>query len=47
VIGGIIGWGLFAFTLLQLAVSKNREIKMIEEIKSELKIVKQEIIDLK
>ena len=42
-----MGWGLFAFTLFQLAVSKNREIKMIEEIKSELKIVKQEINDLK
>lgn len=45
--GGIIGWGLFAYTLLQLICNRQKEITMINEIKEDLKIVQQEIKNLK
>ena len=47
VTGGIIGWSLFAFTIAQLVCNRQREIKMIDEIQEDLKIVRQEIKNLK
>lgn len=46
-VGGVIGWSLFAYTVVQLIRNRNTEIEMIREIKEELKIVKQEVINLK
>ena len=45
--GGIIGWGLFAFTFIQLICNRQKEIQMIDEIREDLKIVRQEIKNLK
>lgn len=45
--GGIIGWGLFAFTLSQLICNRQKEIQMINEIQEDLKIVRHEIKNLK
>ena len=45
--GGFIGWSLFAFTLAQLYCNRHAEMKMIDEIKEDLKIVKQEVKNLK
>ena len=45
--GGIIGWGLFAFTLSQLICNRQKEIQMINEIQEDLKIVRQEVKSLK
>jgi hypothetical protein len=45
--GGIIGWGLFAFALAQLISNRQKEITMINEIQEDLKIVRQEIKNLK
>jgi hypothetical protein len=45
--GCIIGWGLFAFTFIQLICNRHKEIKMINEIQEDLKIVRQEIKNLK
>ena len=45
--GGVIGWSLFAVTLAQLYCNRRAEINMINEIKEDLKIVKQEVKNLK
>ena len=45
--GGVIGWSLFAITLAQLYCNRHTEIKMIKEIQEDLKIVKQEVKNLK
>jgi len=45
--GGIIGWSLFAVTLAQLYCNRHAEIKMINEIQEDLKIVKEELKTLK
>ena len=47
VVGGFIGWSLFAVTLAQLICSRQKEITMINEIQEDLKIVRQEIKKLK
>jgi hypothetical protein len=47
VVGGVIGWCLFAYTVVQLIKHRKVEVVIIDEIKEELKIVKQEINDLK
>ena len=44
---GFIGWILFAVTLTQLICNRSKEIKIINEIQEDLKIVKQEIKNLK
>jgi len=46
-VGGVIGWSLFAYTIFKLIKHRKAEVVMIDEIKEELKIVKQEINDLK
>jgi hypothetical protein len=47
IVGGFIGWSLFAVTLVQLIYSRRAEIKMINEIQEDLKIVRDEINKLK
>ena len=47
IVGGIIGWGLFSFTFIQLICNRQKEIKIINEIQEDLKIVKQEVKNLK
>ena len=47
VVGGFIGWSLFAVTFAQLICNRHKEIKMINEIQEDLKIVRQEIKNLK
>jgi hypothetical protein len=47
IVGGVIGWSLFGVTLAQLFCNRQQEIKMIDEIKEDLKIVKEEIEKLK
>jgi hypothetical protein len=47
IVGGFIGWSLFAFTVVQLVCNRQKEIEIINEIKEQLKIVKQEVKNLK
>ena len=47
IIGGIVGWILFAVTLIQLICNRSKEINIINEIQEDLKIVRQEIKNLK
>ena len=47
IVGGFIGWSLFAVTLAQLVCNRQKEIKIINEIREDLKIVRQEINKLK
>jgi hypothetical protein len=47
IVGGIIGWGLFAFALMHLIRSRQKEITVINEIRADLKIVREEIKKLK
>jgi hypothetical protein len=44
---GFLGWSLFVFTLLHVICDRTREIKMIKEIREDLKIVRQEINSIK
>jgi hypothetical protein len=47
IMGGLLGWSLFAYTLAQTICSRNIELEMIKEISGELKKVKQDIKELK
>ena len=47
IVGGIVGWILFAVTLIQLICNRSKEINIINEIQEDLKIVRQEIKNLK
>jgi hypothetical protein len=47
IVGGIIGWILFAVTLIQLICNRSKEINIINEIQEDLKIVRHEIKNLK
>jgi hypothetical protein len=47
IVGGITGWILFAFTLIQLICNRSKEINIINEIQEDLKIVRHEIKNLK
>ena len=47
IVGSVIGWGLFVATLAQLICNRQKEITMINEIQADLKIVRQEIKNLK
>ena len=46
-VGGFLGWMLFAFTLIQTVCSRRKELDMIDEISVELKKIKQDISELK
>jgi hypothetical protein len=45
--GGFIGWSLFGVTLAQLLCIRQSEIKMINLIQEDLKIVREELKKLK
>ena len=47
IVGSIIGWGLFVVTLAHLICNRQKEIIIINEIQEDLKIVRQEIKNLK
>ena len=47
IVGGIVGWILFAVMLIQLICNRSKEIKIINEIQEDLKIVRDEINKLK
>ena len=47
IVGGMVGWMLFAVTLTQLICNRSKEIKIINEIQEDLKIVRDEINKLK
>jgi len=46
-IGGFIGWSLFGITILKLVCNRQAEIDMINKIREDLKIVREEINKLK
>lgn len=47
VIGGVIGWSLFAYTLAQSLLCRKKELLIIEEISAEFKKVKEDLKELK
>jgi hypothetical protein len=46
-LGGLAGWSLFAFSLIETHCNRREELRMIVEISEELKKVKEEIRELK
>ena len=46
-LGGFIGWSCLGYLVFQIIRSRRVELQMIEEISQELKLVKQEITELK
>ena len=46
-IGGFIGWCLFAIAFAHLVCNRQAEIKLINEIQADLKILRHEINKLK
>jgi hypothetical protein len=46
-LGGLTGWSLFSFSLIETHCNRQKELKMIIEISEELKKVKEEIQELK
>ena len=46
-IGGFIGWCLFAVAFAHLICNRQKEIKLINEIQADLKILRHEINKLK
>jgi hypothetical protein len=46
-IGGLVGWSLFFLTFWVILNLKNVQIKMIDDIKDDLKQIKSKIKDLK
>lgn len=46
-IGGVIGWGLLAYSVSHIMRCRDKELKMINEISTELKKVREEINELK
>lgn len=47
IVGGIIGWSLFAIALSRLIHTRQHEINMISDIKQDLVAIKTEIKSLK
>jgi hypothetical protein len=46
-LGGLIGWSLFVFMIVHTTCSRRKELEMIEDIKSDIEFVKEEIQKLK
>ena len=46
-IGGFIGWTLFAFTFYKFMSARQNEIEILDHITDEIKIIKEEIKQLK
>ncbi len=45
-VGGIIGWGLFLYTLYQIYQSRKKELTIIHKIKTELELVKKDLTEI-
>ena len=45
--GGVIGWGFLLYTLSHICRNRSKELEVINEIKNELKIAKDELQTLK
>jgi hypothetical protein len=46
-IGGFIGWALFALTVYKFMSARQNEIEILDHITDEIKIIKEEIKQLK
>ena len=46
-IGGFIGWTLFAFTFYKFMSARQNEIEILDHVIDEIKIIKEEIKQLK
>lgn len=44
---GSLGWILFLYSILQIITSRKRELNLIQEIKSDLKYFKKDIVNIK
>jgi len=44
---GSLGWILFLYSILQIISSRRRELNLIQEIKSDLKHFKKDIVNIK
>ena len=44
---GSLGWILFLYSILQVISSRRRELNLIQEIKSDIKNFKKDIVDIK
>jgi hypothetical protein len=42
-LGGLMGWGLFAYSLISAICCRKKELKMIDIISEDLKKVKEDI----
>jgi len=46
-IGGLSGWSLFAFTIINFMILRRKELELIKDIKQDVEHVKSEIKKLK
>lgn len=46
-LGGLIGWSLFAYVVAKTVSSRQAELEMINDIRSDIEIVKEELQKLK
>jgi hypothetical protein len=46
-IGGLSGWSLFVFTIINFIISRRKELELIKNIKEDVELVKSEIKKLK
>lgn len=44
---GSLGWILFLYSILEIISSRKRELNLIQEIKSDLKHFKKDIVNIK
>ena len=47
VIGGLVGWCVFFYTIAHLFASRKREIELIREIRIDLERIKDEVAKIK
>jgi hypothetical protein len=47
VIGGLVGWCVFFYTIAHLFASRKREIELIREIRIDLERIKNEVANIK
>jgi hypothetical protein len=47
VVGGLVGWCVFFYTIAHLFASRKREIELIREIRIDLERIKDEVANIK
>jgi hypothetical protein len=47
VVGGLVGWCVFFYTIAHLFASRKREIELIREIRIDLERIKDEVAKIK